>query len=66
MIKFITTNEMVKIIEKRRPNGLFICRERDLFVACDNTTGDAWVEDFITKEEAVKWLEDEQHPVFKM
>jgi hypothetical protein len=36
--------------------GLFLTKEGGRWVACDNTTGECWVEDFKTGREAVKWL----------
>ena len=36
--------------------GRFITKTGDRWVACDNTTGECWVEDFKTGREAVKWL----------
>lgn len=36
--------------------GLFITEENDKFVAIDNMDGDAWTEDFDTREEAENWL----------
>ena len=29
-----------------------------IYTAWDNMTGDCWVEDFKTKQAAIKWLED--------
>ena len=52
------TNEEIKnIIESREPWGLFICKEKEgLYVAVDNSGGDAWTEDFTTQEAAVQYL----------
>lgn len=44
------------IIVNRRPKGLFLCQEGLRWVAVDNSTGDAWTEDFSEKLEAVQWL----------
>ena len=38
------------------PRGLFLAREGRTWVAVDNTTGDAWTEDFSRKRQAVRWL----------
>ena len=48
------------IIDNRKPIGSFLTREGDKFVAIDNTTGDAWTEEFDTEEEAIKWLNFEE------
>lgn len=45
-----------KIIEDRMPKGLFLCREGKWWVAVDNSTYDAWTEDFTSKSEAICWL----------
>ena len=36
--------------------GLFIVKENGKFVAIDNMDGDAWTEEFDTREEAEKYL----------
>lgn len=41
---------------KYTPTGMFLTYESGVWVACDNSTGDAWMEEFATLEEAVDWL----------
>lgn len=36
-----------------------VCYEDDTYTAVDNTTQDFWCEDFKTKEDAIKWLNNE-------
>lgn len=45
-----------KIIETRKPLGLFITKEGDLYVGIDNRTGDAWTEDFDCFGKCLAWL----------
>ena len=44
------------VIEHRIPSGLFLTKEGRKWVAVDNTTGDAWTEEFSRKRQAVRWL----------
>lgn len=34
----------------------FITKTGKIWTACDNRSGDCWVEDFATAEEAIRWL----------
>ena len=66
-IKYISNEEYVELLNsgegkggffnKFEPKGLFILKEGDVFVAIDNSTGDCWVEEFDTEEEAKEYLE---------
>ena len=51
---------MLRVIETRKPQGLFWTLEksgrRSVFVGCDNRTGDAWTEEFPTKQACIAWL----------
>lgn len=63
-IKIVSTAEMSKVIDKPRDNiGLYLSlesNENDIaLVACDNSTGDAWVEEFHNVKVAVRWLRRE-------
>ena len=63
-IKIVSTAEMSKVIDKPRDNiGLYLSlesNENDIaLVACDNSTGDAWVEEFYNVKVAVRWLRRE-------
>lgn len=40
------------------PRGLFIIKEQGGYVAIDNSTGDAWTEDYTTLEGAIAYLEE--------
>lgn len=55
-IKEITGDEADEIIEKRKPLGLFYEKSTDLYIGIDNSQGDAFVEEFKTKENCIKWL----------
>ena len=55
-IREISPGEMGEVIRNYNPRGLFLTKEGGGWVACDNTSGDAWTEDFGTRAEAVGWL----------
>lgn len=55
-IRLISRERMHTIIDRYAPIGRYMTREGRKWVACDNTTGDAWVEEFDTMKQAVKWL----------
>lgn len=62
----VTILELDEIIETRRPLGLFLHNNlivllldnssRQTYTAVDNSTGDAWTEEFDIKEDAINWL----------
>lgn len=62
--KRITKREAIKIIDTYEPRGLFWVKEYNkkahLYIGIDNLTGDAWVEEFKTREECFKWLEGDE------
>lgn len=53
----VTAKSADRIIEKRTPRGLFVAKNGDCFIAIDNSTGYAFVEEFSTFEMCVEWLE---------
>lgn len=55
-IQRVSSKFLERIIEHRTPCGLFLTKERRTWVAVDNTTGDAWTEEFFRKRQAVRWL----------
>lgn len=54
--KKITQSEAHDIILSRVPRGLFFLQEGASWVGIDNRTGDAWTEDFPTREMCLAWL----------
>lgn len=50
---------LCQIIEHRTPRGCFLTKEYRKWVAVDNTTGDAWTEEFPRKRYAIRWLRSE-------
>jgi len=48
-----------RVIDRRTPCGCFLTKEGRTWVAVDNTTGDAWTEDFSRKRQAIRWLRHE-------
>lgn len=57
-IKKITSEEASMIIDKRKPLGCFytIDKATGKFVGIDNSTGDAFTEEFYEKDDCIKWL----------
>lgn len=61
-IKQVNLETALSIINTREPKGLFYVVEKDkdnhdIFVGIDNTTGDAWVEQFLAEIVCLNWLE---------
>ena len=55
-IQRVSSELLGRIIEHRIPSGLFLTKEGRKWVAVDNTTGDAWTEEFSRKHQAIRWL----------
>lgn len=67
MIKRVPLKHISEIIDNREPIGLFYAEEPGVktdgtinYVGVDNSTGDAWAEDFSTEEECISWLKQER------
>lgn len=58
-VKRISPKKLTGVIERRTPPGLFLTKEGRIWVAVDNTTGDAWTEGFSRKRQAIRWLRGE-------
>lgn len=61
-IKIVSAAELSNIIDKPHDNiGLYLSLESNeddiSLVACDNSTGDAWLEEFYSTKDAMRWLE---------
>jgi predicted transcriptional regulator of viral defense system len=52
----VTPEEANEIIETRERKGLFYCIEKGTYVGIDNSTGDAWTEDFKSLSACKRWL----------
>jgi hypothetical protein len=52
----VSSRTLGQVIEHRTPCGLFLTKEGRKWVAVDNTTGDAWTEEFPRKRQAIRWL----------
>lgn len=50
--------EAKRIIETRTPIGKYLHEDGLMFVAIDNTTSNAWTEEFENKYDATAWLKD--------
>lgn len=55
-IKRVSPERLLNVIDFRTPLGLFLTKEGRKWVAVDNSTGDAWTEEFSRKRQAVRWL----------
>ena len=44
--KYVTQEEATEIVEHRGRRGRFVLEDGAAFIGIDNTTGDAWVEEF--------------------
>lgn len=67
-MKLVTASIMKAIVDlwcfekELAPEGKFYCEDNGVWVGCDNSNGDCWVEEFKTEEDVIKWLNDE--PVY--
>lgn len=63
-VQWISAAKAYEIASTMDPIGLFIHHDvlREVYVAIDNSTGDAWVEEFKYYEDAVKWLRGQEKP----
>lgn len=52
----ISKIDAYRVIDTRRPLGLFFLKEGERYTGIDNRSGDAWTEEFGTKTECLKWL----------
>lgn len=55
-LHWVSSEKVLDMIDFRTPLGLFLTKEGRKWVAVDNTTGDAWTEEFSRKRQAVRWL----------
>ncbi len=55
-IKRVSPDFLGKVIENRTPCEHFLAKEGRKWVAVDNSTGDAWTEEFPCKRQAIRWL----------
>ena len=56
MIKEVSEEKADKIIETRKPEGLFFLMEGDKIIGIDNSTGDAWTEEFTNMKDFLNWV----------
>ena len=58
-IKRVPRRKIQKIIDSYQPHGCFLAKGGSRWIAVDNSTGDAWTEDFSSKHDAIRWLRGE-------
>lgn len=56
LITNVSKNEALKIIARYSPRGLFWCIDGVKYIGIDNSTGDAWTEEFDTFKQCESWL----------
>lgn len=57
MITIVSHQQALKIIDTRKPEGLFLVLNPDeVYTGIDNTTADAWTEDFKDLRTCLKYL----------
>ena len=54
--KEVSHEEAIEIIETRRPTGLFLEDTGAEIIGIDNSSGDAWTEEFPDRLECLIWL----------
>ncbi len=63
MIKFLSKKQFSKFISDMNTHNkqcdLFITYDNGKYVACDDSTGNKWVEEFDHLEKAISWLKGE-------
>jgi len=58
-IEKVTLTALQRIIETRQPRGWYYTKEaRRCYVGVDNSTGDAWTEEFRSRRQCLCWLRD--------
>lgn len=57
-IKETTSEQASVIIDTRQPLGLFYLLDNSIYVGIDNSTGDAWTEEFSNLRQCKKWLQN--------
>ncbi|MDT8715467.1 hypothetical protein IAI10_02190 [Clostridium sp. 19966] len=57
-VEIVSSERASKIIETRAPTGLFlVVLKNGRYTAIDNTTKDAWIEEFMDLKKCLKWLQ---------
>jgi hypothetical protein len=59
----VSMEDAEHIIRYREPIGLFYRESNGMFIGIDNSTGDAWTEDFDRLEDCIRWLTEEEKPI---
>lgn len=56
MIKIINSQEAEKIFNEYKPKGLFIILDKGTYVGIDNSSSNAWTEEFKDLKVCLMWL----------
>ena len=58
-VEKVTEEAMTLIIETRQSRGWYYRKaDRRCYVGVDNSTGDAWTEEFPSRRKCLRWLRD--------
>lgn len=52
----ISKKAAYRVIDTRKPLGLFFLKEGTGYTGIDNRTGEAWTEEFTAKDDCLSWL----------
>jgi hypothetical protein len=55
-VKLLNKGLLDRVIQQRKPLGLFMCDTGTSYIGVDNRTGEAWTEEFGLREECLAWL----------
>ena len=58
-VQWISPKQLMGVISSHAPMGRFLAKENGKWVAVDNSTGEAWTEEFFQMRQAVRWLRSE-------
>lgn len=56
LFEMVDSEKATRIINLRQPLGCFWLKEKNKYIAIDNSTGDAWAEEFETQEKCFNYL----------
>ena len=58
-IQQISAEKLREVTCQHVPHGRFLTKECGKWIAVDNSTGEAWTEEFFQMRQAVRWLRSE-------
>ena len=58
-VQIVSAGRLWKVVAELVPRGRFLAQEGSIWIAVDNSSGEAWVESFQQKRQALRWLRGE-------